>query len=232
VTFLDVGQGSAILAQSGSQRLLVNAGPDGNDTVQALDRVLPPWQRSLNLVVLTDWATGHAGGLDSVLNRYRVGAVMNGDVADNSVDWQTKSLAGNAVKLPQAPVATFDLGEWQMIVDSRPSGGSPGRSGNGNSEPTVIAKRGSRAVVLAGDKAASVPAAVRSLTPGQAGDASTQTRVSILETVRPAPAIPEGGGNSLVYRTAENGDIAVDLRPSDIQVRVARGFRYGIGGIR
>jgi competence protein ComEC len=234
VTFLDVGVGSAILAQSGSERILVNAGPEGNATVQALDRILPPWQRALNLVVLTDSTSTHSGGLDSVVQRYRVGAVVNARGPDSSDDWQTVQLAGNAMKLPQAPVSTFELGQWQVVVDSRPTTSQsdhPGTRSDGSRQATVIARRAGRTVILSGDLSASVAADLRSATSQtETRSLAAQSPLLVLETTRTASP-PEWNGNSLIYRTMENGDISADVGPSDVKVRVARGPRYGLGGV-
>jgi ComEC/Rec2-related protein len=232
VTYLDVGQGSAILAQSGSGRILVNTGLDGSATVAALDRVLPPWQRSLNLVVLTDALPAHAGGLDSVLGRYHVGGVINTDVSSVSPDWQSRQLPSAAMKLPQAPVSTFELGGWEITVSSRrPATSSGNASAPRASQAAVVAKRGGRTVVLAGDTDALIPADVRTVAPSSTGYPAVQATVQVLETSRGTPRIPESGGNSQYYRTAENGDVSVDVGTSDLQIHVARGPMYGIGAV-
>jgi competence protein ComEC len=230
VTYLDVGQGSAILAQSGSGRILVNTGPEGNATVQALDRALPPWQRSLNLIVLADSIASHAGGLDTILSRYRVGGVLN---AGDSSDWQSTQLPGDAMKLPQAPVSTFELGDWQIIVTTQSAIESQGKAAKTTpGETTVVGRRGGRTVVLAGDSAASIRADVRSVEGTSNGYPAVQAPVLLLEPIKQTANIPESSGSSFLYRTVENGDIHVDVGASNVQIRVARGPRNGIGPVR
>ncbi len=78
VTFLDVGQGDAVLITTpDGKRLLIDGGPDPNRTLAALGHRLPPWQRSLDLVALTHPDEDHLAGLIEVLRRYRVGIVLD-----------------------------------------------------------------------------------------------------------------------------------------------------------
>ena len=83
VTVLDVGQGDAILVEGGAGgRLLVDGGPDPDRLLAALDERLPPWDRRIDVVVLTHPHEDHVAGLAGLLARYRVGRVfepgMNG----------------------------------------------------------------------------------------------------------------------------------------------------------
>jgi competence protein ComEC len=76
VVVLDIGQGDAILVNGpGGGRMLVDGGPDPERLLVALDARIPPWDRRLDLVVLTHPHEDHVGGLPVVLERYRVGRV-------------------------------------------------------------------------------------------------------------------------------------------------------------
>ncbi len=77
LTMLDVGQGDAILVEGGhGGRLLVDGGPDPERLLVELDERLPPWDRRLDLVVLTHPHEDHVAGLPLLLERYRVGRVF------------------------------------------------------------------------------------------------------------------------------------------------------------
>jgi competence protein ComEC len=80
VTVLDVGQGDAILVEGDrGGRLLVDGGPDGATLLAALDARIPPWDRRIDVVVLTHPHEDHVGGLPALLGRYRIGrAFENG----------------------------------------------------------------------------------------------------------------------------------------------------------
>src|SRR6266851_4127691 len=81
VTFLDVGQGDAILvALPEGPRLLVDGGPAGARRLDVGERVLAPflWNRPAARVdagAVTHSDSDHSGGLRAVLTRFRVGEV-------------------------------------------------------------------------------------------------------------------------------------------------------------
>ncbi len=76
VTFLDVGQGDAILIRTPqNQKILIDAGPAG--------KILPPladelgfFERKISLVVLTHPDTDHIAGFTEVLKRFEVEHVL------------------------------------------------------------------------------------------------------------------------------------------------------------
>jgi competence protein ComEC len=77
VSFLDVGQGDAILIQTPSrQQILIDGGPDPEAISLWLGKKLPFWDKSLDLVVLTHPEDDHLVGLVEVLGRYQVGQVL------------------------------------------------------------------------------------------------------------------------------------------------------------
>lgn len=75
VVFLDVGQGDAILLQSGTQQVLVDGGP-GMGVLQRLGEEMPWFDRRIEVVVLTHPQRDHMEGLLHVLERYEVGMVL------------------------------------------------------------------------------------------------------------------------------------------------------------
>jgi len=76
VSFLDVGQGDAILIQQGSQQVLVDGGPNPQAIGLELGRKMPFWDRTIELVILTHPSADHASGLVEVLKRYNVERVL------------------------------------------------------------------------------------------------------------------------------------------------------------
>lgn len=77
VAFLNVGQGDAIYieAPNGNQ-MLVDGGPPSGAVLRELGRVMPFWDRSLDVVLATHPDQDHVGGLPSVLARMQVGNVV------------------------------------------------------------------------------------------------------------------------------------------------------------
>ncbi len=80
VSFLDVGQGDAILIQQGNQQILVDGGPSPQAISLGLSREMPFWDRTIDLVILTHPSADHATGLVEVLNRYQVKQVLYPDL--------------------------------------------------------------------------------------------------------------------------------------------------------
>lgn len=81
VYFLDVGQGDAIFVQTPSGRqILIDGGPDST-ILRRLGEVMPLYDRSLDLVVLTHPDADHLSGLNSVLGRYEVNLIWETGMA-------------------------------------------------------------------------------------------------------------------------------------------------------
>ncbi|OGO00778.1 MAG: hypothetical protein A2Y58_03490, partial [Chloroflexi bacterium RBG_13_51_52] len=76
VSFLDVGQGDAILIQRGSTQVLIDGGPSPQVITMELSRQMPFWDRSIDFVVLTHPHQDHLAGLMEVMRRYDVAQVL------------------------------------------------------------------------------------------------------------------------------------------------------------
>ena len=84
VVFFDVGEGDAIFIQTpGGQQILVDGGPSPTTLISALGRRMPFWDRSIDLVILTHADEDHLAGLIPVLERYRVGQVLDSGYEHN-----------------------------------------------------------------------------------------------------------------------------------------------------
>lgn len=66
VSFLDVGQGDAIYIEAPNGNQVLIDGGRGRQTLRALGRVMPFWDRSLDLVVATHPDQDHIGGLPDI----------------------------------------------------------------------------------------------------------------------------------------------------------------------
>ncbi|MBI2304155.1 MAG: DNA internalization-related competence protein ComEC/Rec2 [Chloroflexi bacterium] len=90
VTFLDVGQGDAILIQTQNYHILVDGGPNPSTLMRELSQYVPLARRRFDLVVLTHPEADHITGLIEVVRRYSVAKVLdNGQVSSNPeyVQW-------------------------------------------------------------------------------------------------------------------------------------------------
>jgi competence protein ComEC len=103
VYFLDVGQGDAVLVQQGSTQVLIDGGPSPEALTLELGRIMPFWDRSIELVISTHAHDDHLTGLVEVLSRYRVGQIL---------EPQQAAAAGEEYSL-----ALF--AEWRRLIEAR-----------------------------------------------------------------------------------------------------------------
>ncbi|HSW58743.1 MAG TPA: DNA internalization-related competence protein ComEC/Rec2 [Dehalococcoidales bacterium] len=97
VSFLDIGEGDAILIQSAGQNILVDGGLSPHALVRELSRKLPFWDRRLSLVILTHPHLDHLTGLVEALKRYQVQQVL----------------------APNIHASTSMYSEWQSILERK-----------------------------------------------------------------------------------------------------------------
>ncbi|HAS27872.1 MAG TPA: DNA internalization-related competence protein ComEC/Rec2 [Dehalococcoidia bacterium] len=76
VSFLDIGQGDAVLLQKGNIQVLIDGGPSGQALNLALSEKMPFRDRTIELVVLTHPHDDHITGLVEVLKRYKVEHIL------------------------------------------------------------------------------------------------------------------------------------------------------------
>jgi len=76
VDFLDIGQGDSILIKTPmGQNVLIDGGPD-NTVIERLGEVLPWWDRTIDLMILTHPHDDHVFGLIDVIKRYNVEKII------------------------------------------------------------------------------------------------------------------------------------------------------------
>lgn len=119
ISFLNVGQGDAILIQTpGHQDILVDGGPSPQAINLGLSQKMPFWDRTIDLVVLTHPQADHITGLIEVLHRYRVKQVLYPDLdfkSDIYEEWlnliKEKDIKATIAQAGQQ----IDLGEGAVI---------------------------------------------------------------------------------------------------------------------
>jgi len=82
VTFLDIGQGDAIFVQSPSGAQMLIDGGKNRAVIRELSKVMPWFDRSIDVVIGTHPDADHIGGLVDVLKRYRASLVVQSSVLD------------------------------------------------------------------------------------------------------------------------------------------------------
>lgn len=115
VVFLNVGQGDAIYieAPNGNQ-VLIDGGPSSGAVLRALGKVMPFWDRSLDLVIATHADQDHIGGLPAVMNRMHIGAVVT---TDNTSDTGVYEVFKNVIQEKDTPHISARAGERIVLDD-------------------------------------------------------------------------------------------------------------------
>lgn len=253
VTFMDVGQGDAILIESpAGHRVLVDGGPSGRAVSEGLGRQMPFWNKRLDLVVLTHPEEDHLNGLVTALERYDVKGILASPVEAESAAygaWREAVEREGAPYYEAAPGEWFDLGRGARLeVLGPPADLVEGSGGDLNNNSVVLRLTwGEVSFLLPGDlEMAGEEALLR-----QGGDlrstvlkvahhgAADATGAPLLAAVRPAVAVISVGadnwfghpspqvlerlGDSLVYRTDLNGSVKLSTDGERLWVEVERG---------
>ncbi len=211
IVVLDVGQGDAILVESrDGARMLVDGGPDPDRVLAELDAILPPWDRRVDIVVLTHPHEDHVAGLVRVLERYRVGRVFEPGMRGAGPGWQAwdRALGHGPPRGTLATGARLRLGDISLdVLWPRPGTvpTAPASTGTGvnNTSIVLLGTASGRHFLLMGDAEQGVdPELVAGGLPrldvlkvAHHGSA-TATTAALLEATRPALAlISVGAGN-------------------------------------
>lgn len=202
VTAFDVGQGMALLVETGEHRLLYDTGPAYSLESNGGSRVIVPYLRArgiaaLDGVVISHSDLDHVGGALAVLQAVRVG-------------WVASSLWGNSPVVLAAPRHVrcaagqhwrWDGVDFTVLHPALPSYADPGLKPNARS-CTLRVSNGRHTVLLAGDIEAAQETRLVQDTPGLlradillaphhgSGTSSTE---AFLTAVQPAAAIFQVG---------------------------------------
>lgn len=133
VSFLDVGQGDAIYIETPSGRqILIDGGPD-SAVLRRLSRVMPWYDRTIDIIVPTHPDADHVAGLVHVLGRYHVETILRPSVAgDTSVsDALITSIAQEgAMEVTTERGQIFDMGDGARLEVLFPDRPLPGADTN------------------------------------------------------------------------------------------------------
>ncbi|MCC7018514.1 MAG: ComEC/Rec2 family competence protein [Ardenticatenales bacterium] len=216
VTALDVGQGDAILVVApNGRRMLIDGGPSPSAVLDGLGRRFAPWDRRLDVVVLTHPDADHVGGLPAVLRRYRVDHIVqpaaehatpDGRSWDAAVEGEGAvvhtAVAGMRLVLDGAAGVAAEV-RWPPAGDIERALGVEEVAMNDRSVVLVL-RHGRRRFVLTGDVEASVERALVRSAGGLRGDvlkvahhgSATSSTPAFLAAVAPRLAVISVGADN------------------------------------
>jgi len=97
----DVGQGDAILITKGNKQVLIDGGPSTEKILSCLEQYVPFYDRTIELIVLTNTDFDHMQGLSGVIERYKVieFATSDGVHTSDALDKLTSQLVNAQIKV-------------------------------------------------------------------------------------------------------------------------------------
>lgn len=161
VYFLNVGQGDSIFIETpNGNQILVDGGPD-NKVIQELAKVIPFYDRDIDMVIATHPHADHIAGLIEVLERYDVKNILQAKEDYNSPVvsvWEEAVQNEGANEIEAISGKVIDLGNRATLTIIHPFVSVAGTSPKNPHDAVVVAilKYGAFEVMLTGDMEAKV----------------------------------------------------------------------------
>ena len=253
--FLDIGQGDGILVQTPSGRkILIDGGSDPQRLLAELGRILPFWDRTLDLALLTHPDSDHMNAQLVVPQRFSVAAAIESvDQGAESALWRQAMQAQGGVVTAQSAGSWLDLGDGVALwVLWPPTDSARALSDN---ERSLVLKLvyGNFSVLLTGDAGLAsetrwlqqgLPLAATVLKVGHHGSdqstspalvAAVQPQIAVIQVGadnrygHPAPAVLEALRGRHVLRTDEDGAAEILSDGTQMWIRSQAAVYYEMG---
>ncbi len=209
VYFLDVGQGDAILMETpGGNQALIDGGISPQTLLAELGAVMPFWDRSLDLVLLTHPDGDHMIGQMALPSRFTIGGAVSTAAClgnEASADWRATLDAAAVPVHEQAAGGWIDLGDGVALWVIGPDpGGYIGPDPENENSLVLKLVYGDFSALLTGDAglaseadwlAQGAPLASTVLKAGHHGS-KTSTGGAFVQAVDPQIAVIQVGGDN------------------------------------
>ncbi len=234
VYFLDVGQGDATLVRTPDGRqILIDGGPFPEALLDELGDLMPLWDRSLDLVILTHPDGDHMNGLLTLPDRYAIRQAADAAGQDAATEWTMMLANATVPHTSLAPGTVLRAGNVRLEVLGAP--GAPDKTQNSDNRGSLVLRLdyGATSLLLMGDApqeaeqallAAGAPLDADILKVGHHGSRSSTSpafvaavspRVAVIQVGaenkygHPDPAVLDRLRGVEVLRTDQNGRIEV-----------------------
>lgn len=109
VYVLNVGQGDAVYVRAPSGKdMLIDTGPN-DKVIGELEAVMPSFDRTLDVLLLTHTDADHTGGAEEVVTRYDIGQIIENGASASSSVYEAYRERAVARGIPRAVVDTGDV---------------------------------------------------------------------------------------------------------------------------
>ncbi|PJE58135.1 MAG: hypothetical protein COU81_02425 [Candidatus Portnoybacteria bacterium CG10_big_fil_rev_8_21_14_0_10_36_7] len=250
VYFFDVGQGDATLVSLGSNQILIDGGPSGQ-ILDRLGRVMPFFDKKIEIVISTHPDADHISGLVDVFKNYQVDEYLSTGVISDTNVFQALS---QAIEEKQIPQVIAHVGQKIQITPAinlellYPFTDLSGKKLSNTNSSSIVAKlnAGGESILLTGDAEESVERELMSanlnlkanvLKVAHHGSKSS-TSENFVKIVDPKTAIIQVGANNRyghptaetlarlvsanILRTDLNGNIELIYENNHFQIKTDR----------
>ena len=206
VIFLDVDQGDAVFIETPRGFQILVDGGRGNKVLRELGKVMPFYDRSIDVVVATHYDADHIGGLLGVIDRYDIGTFIT-----NGEDKQTNVAREFDKKIKEEGSHIILNGPLEMKIEDDISvkfiWPLEDKSGDSNGLSIVmLLENGDTSVLLTGDAPSGVEASLLEIFPVLLSDidvlkvghhgSKTSSGRKFLEALMPRQAVISAGINN------------------------------------
>jgi competence protein ComEC len=119
IYMFDVGQGDAIFIETPDHyQILIDGGPSDR-VLELLGRVMPFWDREIDLMVLTHPHADHVTGLIHVLGRYRAGTILESNAHYTTAEyaaWEAAKKEAGMLSYPAVAGMQIPVG-GEVLLD-------------------------------------------------------------------------------------------------------------------
>lgn len=154
VSFLDIGQGDAILIQTpGGHDMLIDGGPSNAVLEQLAERV-NYFDRSLDVMIATHGDSDHITGLIPVMGKYKVKTIVRSPIKSNTGVFENleRDMTSEGADIRVGKKGDeIDFGDGVIAYVLYPNGGGSPSSDTNNSSVSVVVKYGEHSFLLSGD---------------------------------------------------------------------------------
>jgi len=196
VVFLDVGQGDSIFIETPSKKQLLIDGGSNRKVLSSLSKVMPFYDKSLDVVIGTHPDSDHIGGLVHVLQDYEVGLYLSPQISSDTTVYKSIQQIVQEVEIQKLTTVAgqrISLGENTFIEILFPYGEVDSTDTNDHSVVALL-WHGKNKVLLTGDASVLVEQALADIFKGKIHSAilkvghhgsKTSSNKNFLEIVKP-----------------------------------------------
>lgn len=208
LVFCNVGQGDGALLMSDNMKVLIDVGPPNKQILTCMERYLPFWDKTIDIVMISHWDSDHSGGLPDILKYYKVKNVFCSSYESKNVEQKncTKKLKNN-------DMVSMGKTKFEILSSGQENGNNEKKKIDDNENSLVeILNYKDKRILFTGDITTETEERLvwRKILSGKIDilkvshhGSKSATGESLLHEIKPSVAIVSVGKNSFGHPTEE-----------------------------